>query len=196
MDKLATRATSPRALGLLTVALVLTATSFPVIALVWASRVARTEIEHRALAGLAGTAKATVLAEQRAWNDAVRIVVSASTRPVPLSALETRDRSLAEKGVQNVLITGPFADVRVYTGAGDLVAMAALPGVTPTPVGGTGPGPPVIGEPTTVGTGYARQISVPIGTGVEGRLVVDVDLASSSASHPSSRSAGPGPNSS
>ncbi|MGI8809322.1 MAG: PAS domain S-box protein [Acidimicrobiales bacterium] len=162
--------------GLRAVALVLTATAFPVISLVWASQVARQEVERRALAGLAATAKATVLQEQQAWDDAVRVVVSAASRPVPLNALELRDTALAGQGVQNILITGPFADVRLYGAFGDLIATAAVPGITPTPVGSVVPGSPTIGEPVSVGSLIARQVSVPAGPGGAGRLVVDVDM--------------------
>lgn len=162
--------------GLRAAALVLTATAFPVLSLIWASQVAGDEVERRALAGLAATAKATVLQEQQAWDDAVRVAVSAASRPVPLSALELGDTALARQGVENILITGPFADVRLYGAFGNLVASAALPGVTPTPVGIAVPGPPTIGEPVSVGTVIARQVSVPAGPGGAGRLVVDVDM--------------------
>jgi PAS domain S-box-containing protein len=162
--------------GLRAVALVLLATAFPVASLVWAAEVARTEVERRALAGLAATAKATVLQEQQAWDDAVRVAVSAASRPVPLSALELRDTTLAGQGVQNILITGPFADVRLYSAFGDVVAMAAHPGVTPTPVGAVAPGVVTFGDPVSVGPVVARQVSVPAGIGGIGRLVVDVDM--------------------
>jgi PAS domain S-box-containing protein len=161
--------------GRRTVALVLVATALPVVSLVWASRVARTEVEDRALAGLAATAKATVLQEQQAWDGAVRIVLSAASRPVPLSALESRDTTLAIQGLQNILITGPFADVRLYSLTGDLIAVATLPGVTPTPVGHLGPGPAEFGPPTSVGDRLVRQVSAP--AGIAGRMVVDIDMS-------------------
>ena len=170
------RSTSRRWPGLRAVALVLTATAVPVISLVWASGVAGDEVERRALAGLEATAKATVVQEQQAWEDAVRVVLSAATRPVPLSALELRDTDLATQGVQNILITGPFAAVRLYSGTGELVAIAAHPGVTPTPVGRIAPGPPTFGDAVSVGTVIARQVSVPAGVVGFGRLVVDVDM--------------------
>jgi PAS domain S-box-containing protein len=163
--------------GLRAIAVVLAATALPILSLMWAAGVARTEVERRASAGLTATAKATVLQEQQAWDDAVRVVVSAASRPVPLSALELRDTGLATQGVQNILITGPFAAVRLYSPFGDVVATAALPGVTPTPVTSIAPGPPTFGDPTSVGTGTARQVSVPAGTAGAGRLVVDVDLS-------------------
>jgi len=170
-------APSPRSrAGLRDVVLVLAATALPVVSLIWASGVARTEVERRALEGLVATAKATVLHEQQAWDDAVRVVLTAASRPVPLSALELRDTTLASQGVQNILITGPFADVRLYDPAGDLVAMAALPGVTPTPVAGRMAGPPTFGDPVSAGAVIARQVSVPAGIGGFGRLVVDVDM--------------------
>ena len=162
--------------GLRAVALVLLATALPVVSLVWASEVAGTEVERRALAGLAATAKATVLQEQQAWDDAVRVVVSAASRPVPLSALELRDTTLASQGVQNILITGPFAVVRLYSAFGDMVATAARPGVTPTPVGAFAPEAVTFGDPVSVGPIVARQVSIPAGIGGMGRLVVDVDM--------------------
>jgi PAS domain S-box-containing protein len=173
IDRTASSRTSPS--GLRTVALVLTATALPVISLIWASGVARTEVEQRARAGLAATARATVLQEQQAWDDALRVVMSAASRPVPLSALELRDTTLATQGVQNILVTGPFADVRLYSASGDLVAMAALPGVTPTPAAGLASGPPTVGGPLSVGSVIGRQVSVAAGNG-GGRLVVDVDM--------------------
>ena len=66
----------------------------------------------------------------------MRVITSAASRPVPLSALQSRDATLASQGVQNVLITGPFAAVRLFDGAGELLAAAALPGVVPTPYTG------------------------------------------------------------
>jgi PAS domain S-box-containing protein len=158
------------------VALVLTATALPVISLIWASGVGRTEVERRAGAGLSATAKATVVQEQQAWDDAVRVTLSAASRPVPLSALELRDTTLASQGVQNILITGPFADVRLYSLFGDLVAMAAAPGVSPTPVAGVAQGPPTFGEPVRAGSVIARQVSAAAGS-AGGRLVVDVDMS-------------------
>ena len=153
---------------------ILVATVLPLVSLVWASAVAKGEVEDRAVEGLVATAKATVLQEQQAWDDAVRVVVSAASRPVPLSALQSRDLQLARAGVENILETGPFADVRLYDGAGTLLALAARPGVVPSePI----PAPSraaTYGEPVNVGSGSARQISV--GSGPEGRLVVDVDL--------------------
>ena len=106
--------------GLRTALLILTASSVPIFSLLWASGVARAEVEHRALAGLQATAKATVLQEQQAWDDAVLVVTSAASRPVPLSALEARDTTLANQGAQNILITGPFASVRIFDAAGNL----------------------------------------------------------------------------
>ena len=137
---------------------------------------ARAEVEHRALAGLEATAKATVLQEQQAWDDAVLVVTSAASRPVPLSAIETRDTTLASQGAQNILITGPFASVRIFDAAGTLAASAVLPGVTPTPVAGTDGRVPTFGAPVSVGSRIARQVAVPLG-GSRARLVVDIDLS-------------------
>ena len=166
-------------IGLRTLSVVLAATIVPVASLLWASVVARTEVEQRALQGLTATAKATVLHEQQAWDDAVRVAVSAATRPVPLNAVGSRDAALARQGVENILATGPFATVRLYDAAGELVAMAGLPGVSPTPLLPPSTGPTTFGDPVTVGSRTARQISLPAG-GVEilnlGRLVVDVDV--------------------
>ncbi|MEA2826626.1 MAG: hypothetical protein QOG43_1065 [Actinomycetota bacterium] len=159
-----------------TTAVLLMATAVPIASLVWASGVAKAEVEQRAVDGLVSTAKATVLQEQQAWEDAVRVITSAASRPVPLSALQSRDESLARQGLQNVLITGPFADVRLFDGVGNLVAEAALPGVTPTPFGGVGGPTPGFGDPVDVGPGTARQVAVAIGPGGGGRLVVDVDV--------------------
>jgi PAS domain S-box-containing protein len=147
----------------------------PIFSLLWASGVARAEVEHRALAGLEATAKATVLQEQQAWDDAVLVVTSAASRPVPLSALESRDTMLADQGAQNILITGPFASVRIVDAAGNLAASAILPGVTPTPLSAAdGPGP-TFGAPISVGSRNARQVAVSLG-GLKARLVVDIDL--------------------
>jgi len=156
-----------------TATVVLLATAVPVASLFWASGVARAEVEQRALEGLVSTAKATVLQEQQAWDDAVRVIRSAASRPVPLSAMQSRDTTLARQGVENILVTGPFADVRLYDGAGSLVATAALPDVAPTPSGGLGDPAMTVGDPIGIGTRIARQVAVPIGPG---RLVVDVDL--------------------
>ena len=159
-----------------TAAVVLLATSVPVASLIWASGVARSEVQRRALEGLASTAKATVLQEQQAWDDAVRVVSSAASRPVPLSALESGDAVLAAQGAQNILVTGPFADVRIYDSAGKLAAMAALPNVTPTPYSKNDASGLSVGDPVSTGTRTARQVSVPVGSNGAGRLVVDVDL--------------------
>ncbi|MEA2902149.1 MAG: hypothetical protein QOH36_2036 [Actinomycetota bacterium] len=154
---------------------VLMATAVPVASLIWASGVSRAEVERRALDGLASTAKATVLQEQQSWGDAVRVVRSAASRPVPLSAIQSRDVTLATQGMQNILETGPFAAVRIYDGTGLLVATAALPDVSPTPFGGTDDPDLSIGDPVSVGTRTVRQVSVVLGIG-RGRLVVDLDL--------------------
>ncbi len=159
-----------------TAAVVLVATAVPVASLIWASGVAKGEVERRALDGLASTAKATVLQEQQAWDDAVRVITSAGSRPVSLSAILSRDPLLARQGVQNILVTGPFAAVRIYDGTGSLVALATLPDVTPTPIRAFGPPGLVIGEPVADGARIARQVVVPIGPSQAGRLVVDVDV--------------------
>ncbi len=159
-----------------TTAVLLMATAVPIVSLVWASGVARAEVEQRALDGLVSTAKATVLQEQRAWDDAVRVITAAASRPVPLSALQSRDTDLISQGLHNVLITGPFADVRLYDGTGTLIATASVPGVTPTPFAGLGGPTPSFGDPVDVGPGTARQVAVAIGPGGAGRLVVDVDV--------------------
>jgi PAS domain S-box-containing protein len=166
--------------GLRIVAVVLTATALPVASLWWASVVAKAEVEQRALAGLAATGKATVLQEQQAWEGAVQIVTSAASRPVPLDALESRDTQLATLGVENILATGPFAAVRIFDGAGNLVAAAALAGVIPTTVTGTDAATATFGASITNGARTSRQIAVSIGNGADGltvgRLVVDVDV--------------------
>jgi len=165
--------------GIRAVVLILTATAFPVASLLGASFVAKAEVERRGRDGLAAIGKATVLQEVQAWDSAVRIVSSAASRPVPLSAVLSRDAGLATLGLQNILTTGPFADVRIYEPAGTLFATAALPGVTPSAVAGLGT--PVaattFGDPVAYGTGTSRQVAVPLGLGGRGRLVVDVDLA-------------------
>ena len=170
------RGSWPSNVLLRTAAVVLLATTVPVASLIWASGVARAEVERRALEGLTATAKATVLQEQQAWNDAVRVVSSAASRPVPLSALQSGDAVLAGEGAQNILVTGPFADVRLYDSAGKLAAMAVLPDVTPTPYGMTGSTALTVGDPVSIGTRTTRQVAVPIGPIHAGRLVVDVDL--------------------
>ena len=151
------------------------ASAVPILSLQWASGVARAEVEHRALAGLQATAKATVLQEQQAWDDAVLVVTSAASRPVPLSAIVNRDTTLANQGAQNILITGPFTSVRIFDAVGDLAASAVLPGVTPTPLAAADGRTPTFGAPVSVGNRIARQIAVPLG-GSKARLVVDVDL--------------------
>ena len=161
--------------GLRTALLILTASSVPIFSLLWASDVARAEVEHRALAGLQATAKATVLQEQQAWDDAVLVVTSAASRPVPLSALEARDTTLANQGAQNILITGPFASVRIIDVTGNLAASATLPGVIPTPLAVPDGRAPAFGPPTSVGSRIARQVGVFVG-GSRARLVVDVDM--------------------
>jgi len=159
-----------------TVSVVLLATALPVVSLIWASGVAGAQVKERALDGLAATAKATVLQEQQAWDDAIRVIESAAARPVPLSALQSRDATLAAQGIQNVLATGPFASVRIYDATGALVATATLPDTVPTPYAGIdGPGL-TIGDPVTTGLRTARQVVVPVGPTLVGRLVVDVDL--------------------
>jgi PAS domain S-box-containing protein len=162
--------------GLRTAAVVLTATALPILGLLWASGVARVEVEHRALAGLSATAKATVLQEQQAWDDAIRVVTSAASRPVSLSAVQARDLSLAEQAAKNVLITGPFAAVRIYGATGDLIATATLDGVVPSPIGAIADGPLTVGDPTPAGSRIVRQVAVPFNNGLAGRLVVDVDM--------------------
>ena len=158
-----------------TAIVVLLATAVPVASLLWASGVARAEVEQRARAGLDSTAEATVLQEQQAWDDAVRVITSAASRPVPLSAIQSRDVTLAGLGARNILGTGPFSAVRIFDNEGKLVALEALPGVTVTPIGGTGTRAFSVGDPVGDRTGNFRQVAVPIGIG-RARLVVDVDL--------------------
>ncbi|MDQ6724795.1 MAG: PAS domain S-box protein [Actinomycetota bacterium] len=164
--------------GLRTATTVVVATALSIVSLLWASGVARAEVEHRALAGLEATARATVLQQQQAWDDALLVVTSAASRPVPLSAVESRDTALADQGVQNILVTGPFADVRIVDPAGSPVATAALPGVTPSPVGAPAAGTrgPVVGPPVGVGTRTVRPVAVALGSGPGARLIVDVDM--------------------
>jgi PAS domain S-box-containing protein len=140
--------------------------------------VARTEVEHRALDGLAATGKATVLQEQQAWDDAVRVVTSGVSRPGLLKGLESHSTAEVLRIAGNILITGPFADVRLYDATGSLVAVAGLPGTTPTAVSGLGTGRVTIGSPVTTGTKTSRQVAVAIGGAGPrlGALVVDVDL--------------------
>ncbi|HEX9313798.1 MAG TPA: hypothetical protein VGA71_00110, partial [Actinomycetota bacterium] len=66
---------------------VLVATAFPVLSLLWASGVATSEVEDRALAGIAAIGKTASLQEQQAWNDAIRIVTSVAARPSVVTAL-------------------------------------------------------------------------------------------------------------
>ena len=96
-------------------------------------------------------------------------------RPVPLSALEAQDTTFANQGAQNILITGPFAAVRIFDAAGTLAASATLPGVTPTPLAATDGRATTFGAPISVGSRIARQVAVSLG-GSRARLVVDVDL--------------------
>lgn len=152
------------------------ATAVPVASLLWASAVARTEVEHRALAGLEATAKATVLQEQQAWDDAVLTALTAASRPVPLSAVQSRDVVLAERGAQNILSSGPFTDVRILDRDGNQVASAAIPGVTPTPVGVTDLRAATFGVPVSVGARTARQVAVPLAGRAGARLIVDIDM--------------------
>jgi PAS domain S-box-containing protein len=164
--------------GLHTTVLILLATIFPVASLYGASLVAKTEVERRAREGLAAIGQATVLQEEQAWDNAVRVVTSAASRPVPLSAIQSRDTELAALGLQNILTTGPFATVRIYDSAGTLIATAAMPGATPTPVSRLGsPATETTFEtPVVSGTQVVRQVAVPVGFAGRGRLVVDVDI--------------------
>jgi len=164
--------------GVRTAAIVVTATALSIVSLLWASGVARAEVERRALAGLEATAKATVLQQQQAWDDALLVVTSAASRPVPLTAIDARDTTLANQGAQNILITGPFADVRIVDPSGTVLATAALPGVVPIPVQAatTGQRTPAVGPPVQAGALTARQVSVPLGSGLGARLIVDVDM--------------------
>ena len=162
--------------GLRVASLVLVATVLPVACLIWASAVARAQVERRALEGLSATAKATALQERQAWDGAVKIVTAGASRPVPINALQTRDTALAARGVQNLLITGPFADVRLYDSAANLVAIAAMPETVPTPMNPADSGPVTVGIPVTTGIRTSRQVSVAVAGGVGGRLVVDVDV--------------------
>jgi PAS domain S-box-containing protein len=160
------------------VAIVLTATAFPVVSLLWASGVARAEVEHRALGGLAATGKATVLQEQQAWDDAVLVVMSGVSRPGLLRDLDSHNSAALLQIARNILITGPFANVRVYDASGTLAAMAGLPGTTPTDVSELGTGRVTLGNPVTTGTKTSRQLAAAIGGAGPrlGALVVDVDL--------------------
>src|SRR5438309_5963574 len=133
----------PRAtrVGLRTAVVILVATAFPVLSLLWASGVATGEVEHRAFVGIAAIGKAASLQEQQAWNDAIRIVTSVAARPSLVIALASPNRAdaqqMARLSTASVLVFGPFSGVRMYDPAGDLLAMASLPGRDPTAVPGT-----------------------------------------------------------
>jgi PAS domain S-box-containing protein len=169
--------------GLRSAAVVLVATALPVLSVLWASSVATEEVEHRALASIAAIGKAASLQEQQAWNDAIRIVISVAARPSVVTAMGSRypavARQLASQSTASILVFGPFSDARMYDPAGNLLAMASLPGVDPTPVTGTPSDPATFGDPVTPGAHTLRQVAVPIG-GIRGpllgQLVVDVDL--------------------
>ena len=157
---------------------VLIATTLPVASLLWASVVARNEVEQRALEGLAATAKATVVQEQQAWDDAVRVVTSGSTRPGLIDALSAGNTSNTDRAAANILATGPFADVRLYNASGRLVGGDTNPGVTPTAVGTPAPSFSV-GTPNIDGAQTLRQVSAPVKAGggsLLGWLLVDVDV--------------------
>src|SRR5205823_5070222 len=128
--------------------------------------------------GLAATGKATVLQEQQAWDDTLLVVTSGVSRPGLLRALDSHATAEVLRITGNILIAGPFADVRVYDATGILVAMAGIPGTTPTGVRGLGTGRVTVGNPVTTGTKTSRQIAVAIGGAGPwlGALVVDVDL--------------------
>ena len=164
--------------GLRTAVLILTATAVPVVGLFWASGVARSEFEHCALGGLVATGKATVLQEQQAWDDAARIVSAAALGATLVGGLQSHNAEMVQQGAQNALITGPFADVRIYDAMGNLVATAAVPAITPTAVDLADPRP--IGDPVMEGGKTLRQIragiAVPSIGPALGRLVVDVDV--------------------
>ncbi len=162
-----------------TFALVALATMVPVATMLWASVVAQTEVEQRALDGLTATARATVLQEQQAWDDAVRVAVTAASRPVPLSAVDSHDAQLATQGMANILASGPFDAVRLYDAGGALVAVAARSGTTPVAATGLTAGPVTFGGTVINGSQISRQVSVAAGAADVpklGRLVVDVDV--------------------
>ncbi|MCW3036213.1 MAG: signal transduction histidine kinase, partial [Actinobacteria bacterium] len=169
--------------GLRTAAVVLAATALPIVSLLWASGVAKSEVRNRALGGMAAIGKATSLQEQQAWDDAIRIVASAAGGSGLLTRLESHNpelaREVASQSARNILMAGPFGDVRMYDAAGNLLAMASLPGVNPTAVTGTHLPSITLGDTITNGTQSSRQVAVSIG-GVRGpevgRLVVDVDV--------------------
>jgi PAS domain S-box-containing protein len=112
--------------GLRTAAVVLAATLFPVVSLLWASGVANIEVENRAFGGMAAIADATSLQEHQAWDDALQIVTSGAARPALLSALESPHRQvareIASQSAESILMAGPFGDVRMYDPAGNLLA--------------------------------------------------------------------------
>src|ERR1700730_11988120 len=83
--------------GLRTAAIVLAATAFPVVTLLWASSVAKGEVEDRALAGMAAIGKATSLQEQQAWDDAIRIVASAAGGSGLLTTLQSHNPDVARQ---------------------------------------------------------------------------------------------------
>src|SRR6267143_1879354 len=89
----------PRAtrVGLRTAVVILVATAFPVLSLLWASSVATAEVEHRAVAGVAAIGKAASLQEQQAWDDAVRIVTSVAARPTVVIALGSHDPTVVRQ---------------------------------------------------------------------------------------------------
>ncbi len=166
--------------GLRTAALVLMATALPVVSLLWASGVGKAQVESRALEGLAAVGKATLLHEQQVWDDAVHIIGAGASRPPRPDALGAAGVEATTRAIQSLLLTGPFADVRVFDAAGNLVAMAARPSVTPTPVMPTDARSMSVGDPITVGTQTTRQVGAPVRSSTDGpvlgRLVVDVDV--------------------
>src|SRR5256885_8820269 len=160
--------------GLRTSIVVLVATAFPVLSLLRASGVATSEVEDRALAGIAAIGKTASLQEQQAWSDAIRIVTSVAARPSLVAALGSHNpadaRQMASRSTQSILVLGPFNDVRMYDAAGDLLAVASLPGVTPTAMAGTRSPPARLGDPVTTGAPISRQVGVP-NQGVHGTLL-------------------------
>ena len=148
----------PRAtrVGLRTAVVVLVVTAFPVLSLLWASGVATGEVEDRALATMAAIGKAASLQEQQAWDDAIRIVTSVATRPAVVTALASHNpdqaSQMASRSTASILVLGPFSDARMYDPVGGLLAIATLPGVTPTAVAGISSAPVTLGDSAAPGT--------------------------------------------
>lgn len=102
-----------------------------------------------------------------------------ASRPSLLGAIESRHAADATQSAQNLLVTGPFATVRVYDGTGNLLTAAGVADAVPTPLSAPAAGQVVVGEPLTIAGRTYRQVAVAVAAGGDqrARLLVDVDMA-------------------